>query len=315
MLRQPVYLAVPAADAEELHTQIADAAMMIQNPIKIHNAYLSTTEHLIVELLNQTNKSIEVTLRVEGEEKPVLIEPGISRVDMPVKLDGRKEIALEVESQAGIQKQTVSLDLLEIPKLVQSQIDGSLSTVSDRIGIPLAEHKYLLPVDPGIPWDGKQDLSITAWLGWNEQVLYYAAQVTDDIHFVDRDDATGFWQSDSIQIAMDPQNDSLMDFNEDDVEIGMVLGQDKPHVYMTVPTRKEIVCEVAVQRNNTDTVYEAAIPWSELGIEPPQPGQVMAINFIVNDNDGQGRLYWMGLTPGVAEGKQPAVYRKFEFCR
>ena len=62
-----------------------------------------------------------------------------------------------------------------------------------------------------------------------------------------------------------------------------------------------------------ETIYEAAIPWSELDIKPPQAGQVMAMNFIVNENDGMGRIYWMGLTQGIGESKRPIVYRKFVF--
>jgi len=38
---------------------------------------------------------------------------------------------------------------------------------------------------------------------------------------------------------------------------------------------------------------------------------VIAVNFIANDNDGQGRGYWMGLTPGIGEGKNPEAYREF----
>jgi hypothetical protein len=30
---------------------------------------------------------------------------------------------------------------------------------------------------------------------------------------------------------------------------------------------------------------------------------------IVNDDDGTGRGYWIGLTPGIGEGKRPAAYR------
>ena len=87
----------------------------------------------------------------------------------------------------------------------------------------------------------------------------------------------------------------------------------KQRIWITVVTY--IACAAAATRVDNDTIYEAAISWEALGIQTPQPGKVMAINFIVNDNDGQGRLYWMGLTPGIAEGKQPGVYRKFEFCQ
>jgi len=37
----------------------------------------------------------------------------------------------------------------------------------------------------------------------------------------------------------------------------------------------------------------------------------MAINVVANDDDGQGRAYWMGLTPGIGEAKTPMVYREF----
>ena len=46
-------------------------------------------------------------------------------------------------------------------------------------------------------------------------------------------------------------------------------------------------------------------PWQELRLNPPQPGRIMPINFIVNENDGQGRDLWLGLTPGIAEAKTP----------
>ena len=32
---------------------------------------------------------------------------------------------------------------------------------------------------------------------------------------------------------------------------------------------------------------------------------------ILNDDDGAGRHYWMGLTPGIGEMKYPFAYRKF----
>ena len=58
-------------------------------------------------------------------------------------------------------------------------------------------------------------------------------------------------------------------------------------------------------------MYETTLPWSLLNIPEPRPGTVMAINLIANDNDGHGRGYWMGLTPGIGEAKNPQAYREF----
>ena len=47
------------------------------------------------------------------------------------------------------------------------------------------------------------------------------------------------------------------------------------------------------------------------GFFPSPTGKVIPINFIVNESDGKGRANWIGLTSGIGEGKNPAIYRKF----
>jgi hypothetical protein len=47
-----------------------------------------------------------------------------------------------------------------------------------------------------------------------------------------------------------------------------------------------------------------------LGIVPAK-GTIFGMNFTANDNDGAGNRFWMGLTPGIVEAKNPYAYRKF----
>jgi len=311
--RMPVYVTIPMSQADKLAKEIARAELKVKDPLQIRNVYLSRREELHLVVFNQINREISARIQVKNREKTIVFQPGSSNIkyELPKSQTGELEIVLN--SEYGRQTKTVNIELLPLDHLDNMKINGILSEIDLLKPMVLTERTSVLPADPGIPWDGKQDLSVTAWMGWNQQMLYFAAKVTDDIHIVDREDNQGFWQSDSIQLAIDPQNDSINDYDDNDVEIGFVLGKDKSHVYMTVPDRKEIVCAVAAKRVGNDTIYEAAIPWKELGIQSPQAGKVMAINFVVNDNDGQGRLYWMGLMPGIAEKKQPGVYRKFEF--
>ena len=153
---------------------------------------------------------------------------------------------------------------------------------------------------------------MTAWLAWHENVLYFAAQVTDDRHHARYDSENSFWNSDSIQLAIDPWNDSTVGFDEDDREVGLVLSSAGPRAFLTFPKPHRVLSyDHHSARVDNVTTYEAAFPWRTLGQKPPRAGRVMAINFIVNENDGQGRSYWMGLTPGIGRGKSPKQYEEF----
>ena len=171
----------------------------------------------------------------------------------------------------------------------------------------------MLPPDPTLGWTGPANLSVTAWLGWTEDALYFAAEVTDDKHHAPFERESDFWKSDSIQFAIDPGNDSTIGFDGDDREIGFVLGQSGPRAFTTYPRPgRALPCQLAIRREGAATIYEAAIPWRSLGMKPPRKGRVMAMDFIVNENDGSGRAYWMGLTPGIGSGKSPEDYDEFE---
>src|SRR5206468_2447696 len=65
--------------------------------------------------------------------------------------------------------------------------------------------------------------------------------------------------------------------------------------------------EAAVRREGGRTIYEAAIPWSELSPLKPQNGAIAGLSLVVNDNDGQGRGYieWAG---GLADVKRPGRF-------
>jgi hypothetical protein len=37
---------------------------------------------------------------------------------------------------------------------------------------------------------------------------------------------------------------------------------------------------------------------------------VLAFDLIVNQNNGAGRAYWLGITPGIGESKRPSSFAK-----
>jgi len=67
----------------------------------------------------------------------------------------------------------------------------------------------------------------------------------------------------------------------------------------------------ASRREAGATVYEMLVPWRRLDPSGVVAGRVFRMNVIANDSDGRGRKCWIGLTPGIAEGKRPAVFRQW----
>jgi len=110
-------------------------------------------------------------------------------------------------------------------------------------------------------------------------------------------------------VAVDPQGDSTTSYGPAVREFGIVLDGNTAKCFANVapfPARVKAV------RLNGETRYEALIPWTSLGLkQAPAPGKVMAINMIANDDDGEGRKCWIGLTPGIGDTKSPNAYKRF----
>ena len=151
---------------------------------------------------------------------------------------------------------------------------------------------------------------------WNNEKLLLEFIVTDDIH-----DATqaNFWAADSVQIAIDTGSNGTVGFDQDDFEFTIAhTSTGKPGIECTYnpvgyePEKLVKELKIKTSRKGKTTRYKIEIPWKAIGFTP-QPKRIISLNFVVNDSDadGRGRAYWMGLTPGIGEGKTPGVYRKF----
>lgn len=185
--------------------------------------------------------------------------------------------------------------------------------------IVLDRRDQVLPADPTIGWKGPENLSARARVCWDDRYFYFLADVTDDVH-VQRGTGTGIWSSDSIQMGIDTANDaqSGRNYDNNDYEYGFALGADNQTVIWrwqapagVAPGGEIRGARVVVKRIGTRTMYRVALPWRELAPLRPRPGSVFGFNFIVNDDDsGTGRNFWIGLTPGISEGKLPALFEK-----
>lgn len=160
---------------------------------------------------------------------------------------------------------------------------------------------------------GPADLAARAWLAHDDDYLYFAADVTDDVHSQENRHAA-MWQGDAIQLAFRPGNPPRAPTYDRVIELGLALTSDGPELWQWMPA-EGVVTEgsVVVVREGQQTRYEAAIPWSAVPDIRPVPGAVAAFSMTVNECDGEGFRGWLELTPGICGGKDASHFARLVF--
>ncbi|MBI4978513.1 MAG: hypothetical protein HZC28_13625 [Spirochaetes bacterium] len=231
---------------------------------------------------------------------------------------GTNRITLTLEQPPDVTKKTYTLSYLSC--LRKAVAISSAADRSEFDGLPaiiITTKENILPPDPTVGWKGPDDLSIEANTAWDDAALYLCLSVTDDVH--DQKNApANMWKADSVQLGIDAENDASDSggYDGNDFEFGFALTESGPRTWCWTAPVKELLGSPAgvvcnVNRDGNKTVYKIALPWKVLSPLEGKPNRTFGMNFTVNDSDGAGRKYWMGLTPGIAEGKTPALFRKF----
>jgi hypothetical protein len=317
--RLPVSWVLPLDEVGQQPRFLDDVRVEAPEAVALDPFTVDSLDRVTLVLTNRTNTAQTAEVEVEGRKQRLSIAPGATArryevtlaPPLPVGEAREVHVALTVGGERREMKLPVHILPLAAPP-PGFEADANLGEWSNRAALEVDERSAVLPPDPNVGWDGPEDLSLRAYLAADDRGLYLAVAVTDDRHVADSAGPDSFWNSDSLQIALDPGNDSRDGFGEDDREFGLVLSGEGPRAFVTYPLpRHPLDIPLAATRREPETLYEAFVPWEALGIPPPGPGRLLALNFIANENDGRGRAYWMGLTPGIGEGKSPQVYRRF----
>jgi len=189
--RMPVYISVPLSQAEELAGKLAQSELKVKDPLKINHIYLSRRDELHIVIANHLNKKVSARIQAGDQQKTLEIEPGTRIIQMPTAQMKTGELEILLDSEYGRQMKTLAVNLLPIKYLKTIRIDEDLAETNSLKPVVLTERTAVLPADPGIPWNGPEDLSVHVWLGYDAKNLYFAARVTDDIHVVEREDVGG----------------------------------------------------------------------------------------------------------------------------
>jgi len=170
------------------------------------------------------------------------------------------------------------------------------------------------------PWKGPEDLSARVYLAWDEEYLYFAAAVRDDV-FCQNFSGADTWQGDSVQIALDTSDDDSGELDEGDYEFTLALTPEGERVFklffmegkLKGEETDDVILKIEIDHGRGLHIYEAAIPWGQLGTFRPRSGAVCGFNVVVNDNDGHGPKSWIGWTPGIRESKDTSYFGELQF--
>ncbi|CAM4495484.1 hypothetical protein FHS16_005318 [Paenibacillus endophyticus] len=188
------------------------------------------------------------------------------------------------------------------------EVDGSLEDVEDLAGINLFEEGHSRVV----PHNGIEDLSGMLWLTHDSDNLYLSARIHDDV-FSQTKSGDAMWSGDSMQFAV-----SLGTPGEapEWYEYGMALTPSGPELYRwmamtgvlagTTVTNREL--EITRDEISKDTIYQLALPWTELAPIMPSDG-ILSLSLLINENDGNGRKGWLEWGGGIGSNKRSSLFK------
>jgi hypothetical protein len=188
-------------------------------------------------------------------------------------------------------------------------------TVDGKIDDGLDDVSHIsLPADGATrqfdDYGGPSDLSGDVWLTYDEDHLYLSAAVTDENHTA----GWPLWEHDSIQLGVAPGNPGdERRFSE----FQIALAPDGPRVFRgyqpTGPSPEDLSSAreaIVRQSERGRTVYEVAIPWSDLRTSPGEP---TSLSLLINENDGTGRLGWIEWASGIGANKDTSKFYPVQF--
>lgn len=174
-------------------------------------------------------------------------------------------------------------------------------------------------------WEGTNDVSGKAMVMWDEENMYFGAEVTDN-KFTPAPSEGLQYMGDGIQFGVFYGEEGFIAIGQASTtfhEIGLALTENGVQAYRWVSQDNALPgglvedLDLAVVNKGTKTYYEAKIPWTTL-LKPgqkPSAGQEMAFSYLINDNDGEGRRGWIEYTSGIGETKNTELFTHLKLLK
>jgi hypothetical protein len=158
--------------------------------------------------------------------------------------------------------------------------------------------------DPSVPhWKGAADLSVSARFSHDDSNLYLSFDVIDDVHRQTEREAS-IWRGDSVQFGIHAGEGRHTVLAAALTSEGPVLWR---HQAPAGKSAGRLDAPVTIDRRGTTTEYRITLPLAELGIEP-RLGSGVRLSFLVNEDDGLGRVRYMRWFDGIGLTRQIDAY-------
>jgi len=174
------------------------------------------------------------------------------------------------------------------------EIDGDMSDWADypEMSMPTLPTQYQVYINDGKP----KDVDAKCKFAQDDENFYMVISVKDD-NFVYVTGEDGYWKGDSIQLTLSGLDETYGS------EMGFAYNPEtgKGEIYGSGFTEEQKkMMTIGASQNEDTTIYEVKIPWKAKF--DSRPSKIL-FDFLVNDNDGDGRRYCAELAPGISEGK------------
>ncbi len=298
--------------------------------LSVHNETDITYENISLNIVSpsewaEVSKPIDINL-APGETKDIMLHvPEMS-------LSEKFLLGVEIKDKDGnslniTQKEyaTSCAVFTDTPPTIDAVLDewdeGSALTVRAD------SYKALMKTEP---FNGAEDLSARMMFMWDDDYLYFAARVTDDVQMQAYTDGST-WKADGFQIGFDVSEDGN-EFSH----IMLALGDDGYHTLHSFASEDSSYpkgdiegSEAKYVRDGNVTIYEAKIPMDAImpmksfvsigdGVNAegsfstsderfkPENGMTIKFSALINDDDGAGRKGYIEYGNGVSDGSSAA---------
>ncbi len=140
-------------------------------------------------------------------------------------------------------------------------------------------------------YGGKNDISADIYLLWDDENLYVAARVTDDVPFDNNKEGPDIWDGDSLEVLLGMEgkaDPARIYFGKGDYQIGLSPGNNKdikPGEWVWRRDDYKGGIEVAAKPWSKGYTIEAKIPFKVLGGFTPALGKKFDFDIAVDDSD------------------------------
>lgn len=256
---------------------------------------------------------------IKGTTAPTVAPKGQTAIMLfPLPKPGKSLSAtVNFEGYEPVQLHFTTPDILIVPRTPPLPIDGNINSWKHIPPVTIGDNDHIHPVDH-TTYSGMNDLSANLRLAYDDQFIYFSAEVTDDSHF-NKFENNQIWKGDSMQIAMDPEMNCIKKENgldPDDSLVTVGLLSSGPALAVNIsPDKNALQQNIAFTVTRDDktrkTIYMVKFPFKSAAPKL-KPGDIFGFNCITFDDDSNaGADYWLFLKQGLGGGHKPD---KFQPC-